>query len=63
MGKETLTQVEEAQNSIQYKPKEEHSKTHIHQTDKNYRQRKKLKSTTITKATNNIQENPPKDIS
>ena len=35
MRKEMLTQVQEAQSPIQDKPKEEHSKTHINQTDKN----------------------------
>ena len=33
--KETLTQVQEAQSPIQDKPKEEHTKTHINQLDKN----------------------------
>ena len=35
MGKETVTQVQKAQSPIQDKPKEEHTKTHINQTDKN----------------------------
>ena len=42
VGKEILTQVEEAQkNPIQDKPKEEHNKTHTKQTYKNYIQGKK----------------------
>ena len=35
MGKETVTQVQETQSSIQDKSKEEHAETHINQTDKN----------------------------
>ena len=35
MRKETLTQVQEVQNAIQDKHKEEHAKTHINQTDRN----------------------------
>ena len=35
MGKEAVTEVQEAQSPIQDKPKEEHTKTHINQTDKN----------------------------
>ena len=37
MGKETVTQVQEAQSPIQDKPKEEHAKTHSNQIDKNSR--------------------------
>ena len=33
MGKETLTEVQEAQSPIEDKPKEEHTETHINQTD------------------------------
>ena len=35
MGKETVSQVQEAQSPRQDKPKEEHSETHSNQTDKN----------------------------
>ena len=35
VGKEKLTQVEEAENPTQDKPKEKHNETHINQTDKN----------------------------
>ena len=35
MGKETVTQVQEAQSPRQDKPKEEHTETHNNQTDKN----------------------------
>ena len=35
MGKEIVTQVQEAQSPIQDKPKEKHTKTHINQTNKN----------------------------
>ena len=35
MGKETVSQVQEAQSPRQNKPKEEHSETHSNQTDKN----------------------------
>ena len=35
MEKETLTQLQEAQSSIQDKLKEEHAKTYINQTYKN----------------------------
>ena len=41
MGKETVTQVQEVQSSIQDKPKEEHAKTQISQIDKSQIQRKK----------------------
>ena len=34
MGKETVTQVQEAQSSTQDKPKEKHAKTHINKKDK-----------------------------
>ena len=39
MGKEIVKQVQEAQSPRQDKPKEEHSKTHSNQSDKNERQR------------------------
>ena len=35
MGKETVTQVQEAQSLIQDKPKEGNTKIHINQIDKN----------------------------
>ena len=35
MGKETVTQVQEAQSPRQDKPKNEHAKTHSNQIDKN----------------------------
>ena len=35
MGKEIVTQVQEAQSSTQDKPKEKHAKTHINKKDKN----------------------------
>ena len=35
MGKEVVNQVQEAQSLKQDKPKEEHTKTHSNQTDKN----------------------------
>ena len=35
MGKETLTQLQEAQSPIHGKPKEEHRETHINQIDNN----------------------------
>ena len=35
MGKEIATHVQEAQSSIQDKPKEKHAKTHINQPNKN----------------------------
>ena len=35
MGKETATQVQEAQSPIQDKPKEKHAKTHSNQIGKN----------------------------
>ena len=35
MGKERVTQGQEVQSSIQDKPKEEHTETHINQTEKN----------------------------
>ena len=35
MGKETVTQVQEEQSPRQDKPKEEHTKTHSNQIDKN----------------------------
>ena len=34
MGKETVTQIQEAQSLIQDKHREEQAKTHINQTDK-----------------------------
>ena len=34
MGKEIVTQVQEAQSPIQDKPKEKHAKTHSNQIDK-----------------------------
>ena len=41
LGKETVTQVQEAQSPIQDKPKEELAETHCNQIDRNKRQRKK----------------------
>ena len=35
VGKETVSQVQEAESRRQDKPKEEHSQTHSNQTDKN----------------------------
>ena len=35
IGKETVTQVQEAQSPRRDKPKEEHAETHSNQTDKN----------------------------
>ena len=35
IGKETATQVQEVQSPIQQKPKEQHTKTHVNQTNKN----------------------------
>ena len=35
MGKEIVTQVQEAQRAPYRKPKEKHGKTHSNQTDKN----------------------------
>ena len=59
MGKETATQVHEGQSPRQDKPKEKHSKTHSTQIDKNYRQRKIIKSNK-GKTTNNMQGNSHK---
>ena len=44
MGKETVTQVQEAQSSRQDKPKEEHAEIHSNQIDKN-KDKKILKAT------------------
>ena len=59
MGKEIATQVHEGQSPRQDKPKEKHSKTHSTQIDKNYRQRKIIKSNK-GKTTNNMQGNSHK---
>ena len=59
MGKETVTQVQEAQSPRKDKPKDEHPETHSKQNDKNWRQ-KILKA---TKETNNRQGNANKIIS
>ena len=59
MGQERVNQVQEAQSPIQDKSKEKHAKTHINQTNKNYIQRKNIKSNK-GKATSNIQGNPHK---
>ena len=40
-GNEIVTQVQEVQSPIQNKPKEEHAKIRINQTNKNQTQRKK----------------------
>ena len=41
MGKEIAIQVQEAQSPIQDKPKGEHTETHINQTDKNLKTKRK----------------------
>ena len=46
-------------STIQNKPKEEYSETHINQTDQNQRQRENLESSE-GKETNNVQGNPNK---
>ena len=57
MEKEIVNQVHEAQSPIQDKPKEKHTKTHTNKTNKDYTQRKNIKSSK-GKATSNIQGNP-----
>ena len=44
MGKETITQVQEAQSHRQDKPKQGHIETQSNQTDKKQRQRKNMKN-------------------
>ena len=57
MAKETANQVQDAQSPIQDKSKEKHAKTHTNQTNKDYTQRKNIKSTK-GKATSNTQGKP-----
>ena len=54
MEKEIVNQFQEAQSPIQDKPKEKHTKTHTDQTNKDYSQRKNIKSSK-GEATSNTQ--------
>ena len=57
MENKIVKKVQEAQSPIQDKPKEKHTKTHTNQTNKDYTQRKTIKSIK-GEATGNIQGKP-----
>ena len=62
MGKEIITQVQEAQSPKQDKPKAKYPKTYINQINKGQTQRTNIKSSK-GKATNNTQGDSHKDNS